>query len=80
MTLVYFGFSFSRSIHSRMTPPTISTMQISAGRLEQHGLDEAVRQRADHGRRQEGEQDAGDEMRASGSTARAIAICQSRAK
>ena len=48
------------SIHSSTAPPAISVKQIDPV-VEQHALDEVVRERADHRRRQEREQHADDE-------------------
>ena len=46
--------------HSSTAPPTISVKQISQ-RIEEHSLDEVVRERADDRRRQERDQHADDE-------------------
>ena len=52
--------SFSSSTTSSTSPPAIS-VHADEQRVEQHVLDEAVQEHPDHGRRQEGEDDAEDE-------------------
>ncbi len=50
-----------RSSAASATPPTISTTQMSARRIEEHLLDEVVEGEADDRRGQERDDDGGDE-------------------
>ena len=57
----YVGFSSSRSTTNRITPPTISMMQISMGVSNSTPLMKSCSERAEHGRGQERDHDADDE-------------------